>query len=217
MCGRFALTVTMEVLGQMFDPAERPNVAPRWNIAPTQQAWVVTQDEASRHLTSMRWGFEGPNGAPLINARAETAATKPTFRDALNLRRCLVPADSFYEWQQLDEKRKQPWRIGMKGGTPFAFAGLWEDAADKTGQPFQRFTILTCAANHYLAPLHERMPVIVAPEDYASWLTPGPPATGLLRAFPDEPMARYRVSDRVNSVKHDDAGCFERLTATTLV
>ncbi len=217
MCGRFALTVTLEVLAQMFDVPERPNLAPRWNIAPTQQACVMTQDAGGRHLASMRWGFEGPNGAPLINARSETAAAKPSFRAALAERRCLVPADSFYEWQQLDEKRKQPWRIGMKGGTPFAFAGLWETVTDRTGQPLQRFTILTCAANEYLAPLHERMPVIVAPEDYARWLTPGPAAGDLLRSFPEEPMARYRVSDRVNSVKHDDAGCFERMAATALL
>jgi len=212
MCARYSLTFILEVLAQMFDVPERPNLAPRWNIAPTQNAWVITRDATGNHLRSMRWGFAGPNNAPLINARAETAASKPSFREAFAMRRCLVPADSFYEWQQLDGNRKQPWRIGMKSGEAFAFAGLWEAATDKDGRAVERFTILTASANAYLAPLHERMPVIVAPGDYSRWLAPGKAANDLILSFPPEPMARYRVIDRVNNVRNDDPDCFTRFT-----
>lgn len=218
MCGRFALTVPLEVLAQMFDlpPEQRPNIEPHWNIAPTQSAWVVVQAADGRRLCRMRWGFAGPNNAPLINARSETAASKPSFRAAFAAQRCLVPADSFYEWQSLGDGRKQPWRIGLRpqpgqqGGQPFAMAGLWEAATGKDGQPLQRFTILTVPANAYLAPLHERMPVILAAQDYARWLAPGSAVQNLLRPYPAEAMARYRVSAVVNSVKNDGPECFAR-------
>lgn len=213
MCGRYSLTFTVEVLMHIFNVPERPNLPPRWNIAPTQIASVITHDATGNHLRSMRWGFAGPNNAPLFNARSETAAAKPSFREALAERRCLVPADGFYEWQMLDDKQKQPWRIGMKNRAPFAFAGLWEPATDQDGGTIERFTILTTNANAYLAPLHERMPVIIAPEDYGRWLAPGPAANDLLRPYPVEPMARYRVGDRVNSVRNDGPECFERLTS----
>ncbi len=212
MCGRFALTVTMEVLAQMLPVPERPNLPPRWNIAPTQSTLVVIRQEDSNHLRMMRWGFAGPNNAPLINARAETAASKSSFRAAFAGRRCLVPADSFYEWQPLADGRKQPWRVGLRGGVPFCMAGLWEAAMDKDGVPEPRFTILTIQANAYLAPLHERMPVILAPADYARWLQEGDTAQDLLRPYPAEAMARYRVSDVVNAVKNDGPACFARLS-----
>ncbi|MBP7065373.1 MAG: SOS response-associated peptidase [Ferrovibrio sp.] len=212
MCGRFALTVTMEVLAQMLPVPERPNLPPRWNIAPTQSTLVVIRQADSNHLCMMRWGFAGPNNAPLINARAETAASKPSFRAAFAGRRCLVPADSFYEWQPLADGRKQPWRVGLRDGAPFCMAGLWEEAVDKDGVPEPRFTILTIQANAYLAPLHERMPVILAPEQYARWLQEDDTAQDLLRPYPAEAMARYRVSDVVNAVKNDGPACFARLS-----
>lgn len=210
MCGRFALSVTMEVLAQMLPAPERPNLPPRWNIAPTQSTIVAIRQADGLHFRMMRWGFAGPNNASLINARAETAASKASFGAAFAQRRCLVPADSFYEWQPLSDRRKQPWRIGLRGGTPFAMAGLWEAAEGKDGEPFLRFTILTTQANAYLAPLHERMPVILAPEAYTRWLQAGDPANDLLKPFPAEAMARYRVSDVVNSVRNDGPECFAR-------
>jgi putative SOS response-associated peptidase YedK len=193
---------------------QRPNLAPRGNIAPTQAGAVLRNGaNGRRELALLRWGFAGPNNAPLINARSETVATKPTFREAFAARRCLVPADSFYEWQAIaGQKAKQPWRIGMRDGGLFAFAGLWQ--AEPAFDHAECFTILTTVANDYLAPLHERMPVILPSEAFARWLDPATPATilqALLRPYPAAPMARYRVTTAVNSVKTDDASCFAPL------
>ena len=217
MCGRYSLTKTLDDLSAFFELYElyqRPNLAPRWNIAPTQASAVVRRNaEGRREIALLRWGFAGPNNAPLINARSETATTKPTFREAFAGRRCLVPADSFYEWQAVEgQKVKQPWRIGMRDGSLFAFAGLWQ--AEPAYGDAACFTILTTAANDYLAPLHERMPVILPREAFARWLDPQAPVAALqalLRPYPDAPMARYRVTPAVNSVKTDDAGCFAPL------
>lgn len=217
MCGRFSLTKTLDDLSAFFELYElyqRPNLAPRWNIAPTQTSAVVRRNaEGRREIALLRWGFAGPNNAPLINARSETATTKPTFREAFASRRCLVPADSFYEWQAIEgQKAKQPWRIGMRDGGLFAFAGLWQ--TEPAYGDAACFTILTTTANGYLAPLHERMPVILPREAFARWLDPQTPAgvlQALLRPYPDAPMARYRVTPAVNSVKADDARCFAPL------
>lgn len=217
MCGRYSLTKPLDDLAsffELYDRSQRPNMAPHWNIAPTQASAVVRAGgEGQRELALLRWGFAGPNNAPLINARSETAATKPTFREAFSARRCLVPADSFYEWQAIaGQKVKQPWRIGLKDGGLFAFAGLWQ--AEPAFDGAVCFTILTIVANDYLAPLHERMPVILPPEQFARWLDPATPADALrtlMRPYPDAPMARYRVTAAVNSVKTDDAACFAPL------
>lgn len=216
MCGRFSLTKSLDDLARFFELYElhqRPNLAPRWNIAPTQSSAVIRNGpEGRRELALLRWGFAGPNGAPLINARSETAAGKPTFRDSFSSRRCLIPADSFYEWQTIEgRKAKQPWRIGMRGGSLFAFAGLWQDEQAFGGACF---TILTTAANDYLAPLHERMPVILPPQSFAAWLDSGTPLRDLqamLRPCPSEAMARYRVTTAVNSIRTDDESCFAPL------
>ncbi|MFC3678258.1 SOS response-associated peptidase [Ferrovibrio xuzhouensis] len=217
MCGRYSLTKPLDDLAsffELYDQSQRPNLAPRWNIAPTQASAVVRAGtEGRRELALLRWGFAGPNNAPLINARSETATAKPTFREAFAARRCLVPADSFYEWQTVEgQKAKQPWRIGLKGGGLFAFAGLWQVESAFDGAAC--FTILTTAANDYLAPLHERMPVILSRETFARWLDPATRADALhalMRPYPDAPMARYRVTAAVNSVKTDDAACFAPL------
>ena len=133
MCGRFSQTKPLDDLAsffELYDAAARPNLQPRWNIAQTQMSAVVrgtTSQSGGRDLAMLRWGFAGPNNAPLINARSETATAKPTFSEAFAQRRCLVPVDGFYEWQTIeDQKAKQPWRIGLKGGSVFAFAGLWQ-------------------------------------------------------------------------------------------
>ncbi len=163
--------------------------------------------------------------ARMINARAETVAAKPAFRDAFAQRRCLVPADGFYEWRA-EEGRKQPFRIGMKGGAPFAFAGLWESwtapedagGAIAPGETLETVTIITTDANDKLRPIHHRMPVILPQEGHASWLdadAPGDDVSALLRPFPADPMAFYRVSTRVNAVRNDDPACIAALDRQT--
>ncbi|WP_298721124.1 SOS response-associated peptidase [uncultured Ferrovibrio sp.] len=216
MCGRYSLTQPLDNLAQFFElyGQQQSNLPPRWNIAPTQQSAVIRQDAGGhRALVMLRWGFAGPNNAPLINARSETVTTKPTFAEAFRQRRCLVPADSFYEWQAIEgHKAKQPWRIGLKGGGLFAFAGLWQSEAAFGNA--ECFTILTTSANDYLRLLHDRMPVILPPEAFAAWLNPETPANdliALLRPYPDEKMARYRVTTAVNSVKLDSPDCFAPL------
>lgn len=221
MCGRFSLTKTLDDLAsffELYEQGQRPNLAPRWNIAPTQASAVIRSENARREIALVRWGFAGPNNAPLINARAETVAAKPTFREAFRRRRCLIPADSFYEWQELEgQKTKQPWRIGLKGGALFAFAGLWQH---EPAFGADCFTILTTAANDYLAPLHERMPVILGRDHFTPWLDTATPAPGLqamLQPYPAEEMARYRVTAVVNGVKADGPECFAPLNPSLKV
>ncbi|WP_374298942.1 SOS response-associated peptidase [Ferrovibrio sp.] len=221
MCGRYSLTKSLDDLASFFEAYEllqRPNLAPRWNIAPTQKSFVLRSPAPGKgELVALRWGFAGPNNAPLINARSETAASKPTFTEAFAKRRCLVPADSFYEWQAVEgqkakQPQKQPWRIGLKGGGLFAFAGLWQSEPAYGGE--ECFTILTTAANDYLSPLHERMPVILPPERFALWLDPATPPgilQRLMQPYPAEAMARYRVTSVVNGVKVDGPECFAPL------
>ncbi|HEX6959507.1 MAG TPA: SOS response-associated peptidase [Ferrovibrio sp.] len=219
MCGRYSLIKELDELIAFFqlDRKKRPNLAPRWNIAPTQNSAVVCAAGAGRELRMMRWGFAGPNNAPLINARSEAVAAKPTFAEAFRHRRCLVPADSFYEWQAIPAEtgkkpQKQPWRISLKGGGLFAFAGLWQ--SEPASEGVECFTILTTAANEYLAPLHERMPVILPKESFADWLDPNAASaslSALLKPYPAAAMARYRVTPVVNGTKVDDPSCFAPL------
>lgn len=220
MCGRFSQTKPLETLAaffELYEKAQRPNLEPRWNLAPTQRAAVIRGAAGQRDIAMLRWGFAGPNNAPLINARSETAAQKPTFAEAFAQRRCLVPADGFYEWQVVEDQKtkqpqKQPWRIGLKGGEMMAFAGLWQTEAAFGNEDC--FTILTTAANDYLAPLHERMPVILPREQFGLWLdpaTPRPILQRLMQSYPAEAMARYRVTPVVNGVKADGPECFAPL------
>ena len=218
MCGRYSLTTAPEALRRLFDFDTTPNLQPRYNIAPTQSAPVVrTAANGGRELAMLRWGLipswakEASIGNKMINARSETVAEKPSFRSAFRHRRCLVPADGFYEWRREGEI-KQPYRIGMKGGAAFAFAGLWEswDGTDDDAA-VETFTILTTEANRRLGPIHARMPVILAPDAYDAWLDAESgsrdDALGLLRPFAEAPMAFYRVSTRVNSPRNDDPDC----------
>ena len=217
MCGRYSLTTAPEAMRQLFMFDNRPNLAARYNIAPTQQAPVVRSGAAGRELALLRWGLipswagDAAAGARMINARAETVAEKPAFRAAFCERRCLVPADGFYEWRTENGVR-QPFRVGMKGGAPFAFAGLWErwtDPADEA-RSLETFTILTAAANAKLRPIHPRMPVILPAERFAAWLDAAP-VDFPLGPYPAEPMAFYRVGTRVNNVRNDDPACIEPL------
>jgi putative SOS response-associated peptidase YedK len=198
---------------------------PRYNIAPTHQIVVVRADPAGgrRRADRMRWGLipswskEGATGPPMINARAETLAEKPAFRTAFRCRRCLIPADGFYEWRQAPgggRGKKQPFYIHRPDAGPFAFAGLWERWGDSSGSPaIESCTIVTTDANPALRDLHDRMPVVLAPGDYALWLDPGvaEPArlAHLLAPCGAEELVAEPVSTHVNRVANDDPRCIE--------
>ena len=151
----------------------------------------------------------------MINARSETAAEKPAFRDALKSRRCLIPADGFYEWKRGDGKKKQPFAIRLKDGSPFAFAGLWERWEAEDGRPVETCAILTTEANELVKPIHERMPVILRPEDYEAWLDPHVGRADLLQPllipFEAERLAIFPVSPWVNNARHEGPRCLERI------
>ena len=220
MCGRYTLTAAGPDLIDEFQLDEAPSLAPRFNIAPTQEVAVVRLDPAAgrRKLGLLRWGLIPPwarepeVGSRMINARADTAAVKPAFRAAFKRRRCLIPADGFYEWKPAGA-RKQPYFIRMCDGRTFAFAGLWERWEPSDGEPIESCTILTTDPNDLLAPIHNRMPVILHREDYGLWLDPdlGNPdrLRPLLAPYAPEEMTAYPVGLRVNSPKNDDAGCIE--------
>ena len=227
MCGRYSLTTAPEALRRLFNFLNRPNFGPRYNIAPTQSAPVVrpAADGNGRELVMLRWGLvpswakELSIGAKMINARAETVAEKPAFRSAFRHRRCLVPADGFYEWRTEDGK-KQPFRIGVKGGAPFAFAGLWEswtapkDAGDLAGETIETYTIITTTANEKLHPIHPRMPVILDEAAHETWLDGDAASVApLLKSYPADPMAFYRANPHVNNARNDDPTCIEPLNA----
>jgi len=227
MCGRFSITKTPEAMKALFEFENLPNLAARYNVAPTQAVAAVRLNEAgARGLAEMRWGLiphwakDGTMAAKMINARAETIAEKPAFRDAFAKRRCLIPCDGFYEWR-MEEGKKQPFRIGMKGGALFAFAGLYErweateDAANwSKGEAVETLTIITTDANEKLHPIHHRMPVILPPEAYRSWLNPANDRDALmplLKPYPAEPIAFYRVGTAVNNVRNDGPEVIEPL------
>ncbi len=223
MCGRFTLRAPASVIAEQFSLFEVPFLKPRFNIAPTQAAPVVRvsphETPPQRQLVFLHWGLvpswasDPAIGNRMINARAETAADKPSFRTAMRRRRCLVVADGFYEWQTVG-KRRQPMFIHLRDERPLAFAGLWESWEGADHSALESCTILTTSANDLIRPIHDRMPVIVAPEDYGRWLDPSvqkaEPILPLLRPYPSEPMDAYPVSTRVNSPAQDDPRCVER-------
>ena len=205
------------VIAEVFGLDDVPELSPRFNIAPTQAvAAVRARADGGRELVALTWGLipswskDRTIGSRLINARAETVGEKPAFRAALRARRCLVLADGFYEWQKLGT-RKQPHHIRMRDGRPFAFAGLWERWTPAEGDPVESCTIITTLPNEVVAPIHDRMPVILAPADLDRWLDPGvrdPAAVAaLLRPYPAGDMTAYPVSLRVNSPGADDPSC----------
>ena len=222
MCGRFTLGATAATLAAQFDLANVPTWTPHYNIAPTQEVLVVLQPspQANREARLHRWGLIPPwakdpsIGNRMINARAETVATKPAFRRAFKERRCLLLADGLYEWQR-QERRKQPFYIRLRDGRPFAFAGLWEHWEGSEGMAIQSCTILTTTSNEVVGRIHDRMPVILNPTDYDRWLDPSiqEPAVlqTLLRPYPADEMTAYPVSTLVNSPANDNPGCTEPL------
>jgi putative SOS response-associated peptidase YedK len=229
MCGRYSLTTPLEAVRQLFGFPERPNLAARVNIAPSQDVAAVRLGEGEggvRHLVSLRWGLipswakEASIGNRAINARAETIAEKPSFRAAFRRRRCLIPADGFYEWKT-EAGRKQPYRITLQSGAPFAFAGLWERwEGSGEDSAIESCTIVTTEANDRLRDIHHRMPAILAPEAYDLWLDPAAPGAeaqaqvqALLRPAPSEWFTAFRVSPKINSPANDDPALIEPIAA----
>jgi putative SOS response-associated peptidase YedK len=222
MCGRFTLSQSAETISQAFHIEKVPDIAPQFNIAPTQMvATVLYQPEShKRELQHLRWGLipswakDLSMGAKLINARAETLAEKPAFRSAYKRRRCIVIADGFYEWQQQAAK-KQPFYFRLKDGKPFGFAGLWEQWESLSGEKINSCTIVTTDANELIQAHHHRMPVILFQKDYDVWLDPSvqnlETLQGLLQPLPAEAMVGYAVSTLVNNHKHNTPECIEPL------
>jgi putative SOS response-associated peptidase YedK len=219
MCGRYRLSRRKQIIAEHFDAATgHEGWTPRYNIAPTQPVPIIRQHpkEPRRELSLVRWGLipawskDASSAAKMINARSETTATLPAFRDALKSRRCIVPADGFYEWRKAG-KTKQPYCFEVRDGELFGFAGLWERWKDPAGNWVKSCTILTTTPNAVTATVHDRMPVILDPDSYDLWLDPGfndvAAASEMLRPFDAAAMRAYPVSARVSSVTHDDAEC----------
>ncbi len=222
MCGRFALATEKHILDMLYDLEIRTgfNLAPRYNIAPSQQVSVMRLSpvDGGRELALLKWGLvpfwaEDPAiGSKMINGRAETAAEKPSFRDAFKKRRALVPASGFYEWKKV-EGNKQPYYITSKNNKPFSLAGLWE-TWNKGPEPLETFTILTTEPNTTVSELHDRMPVIIPQEAYNLWFDPSTdPATlkNMLSPYPEGELRFYTVSRLVNSPANDNPGLIEPL------
>jgi putative SOS response-associated peptidase YedK len=214
MCGRYAITSPLEALIKAFAvQGARPNLQPRYNAAPSQDLPVVRAGPGGREITLMHWGLvpswsKGPDSRySMINARAETVASKPAYRGPFRRQRCLVPANGFYEWKKTADG-KQPYFIALSTGEPFAFAGLWDHWTGPEGDEITSFAIIVTAANDCVRPIHERMPVILGPDDYDSWLgEQGAPSRTklaiMLRPYPAELMRAYPVSRDVNSPAND--------------
>jgi putative SOS response-associated peptidase YedK len=214
MCGRFALTLPSEAVAGWFDARTMPVPVeiPRYNICPTQSVAVAVSRQGERRLTAMRWGFvphwyAGLNDGPLlINARAKTIAEKPAFRQAVQTRRCLIPASGFYEWHRPKDTPKEPWYIHPKADDLMAFAGVWQLWCDAKGARWPTFAIVTTQAQGQIAAIHHREPVVVAPDQFGLWLgEQGRGAAGLMQAAPGGFYCLYRVSARVNSARNDRA------------
>jgi putative SOS response-associated peptidase YedK len=218
MCGRYTLTAPVESLAEEFGfDASSVDLPPNYNVAPTQGVAAVLSGGGERRLEVLRWGLIPPwaddpqIGSRMINARAETAPEKPSFRRAFRERRCLIPADGFYEWKRTNGA-KQPYYIHMKEGHPFAFAGLWESWKDDDGPEIRSCTILTTGPNALVGEIHDRMPVILPVGSYGAWLDPEADRDelyGLLAPYLEDEMEAYPVSRFVNSPSNNDPRCIE--------
>jgi putative SOS response-associated peptidase YedK len=219
MCGRYRLSRRKQFVEEYFETAPwDDDWSPRYNIAPTQPVPVIRQNpkEPIRNLSLMRWGLipswakDTSGAARTINARSETADTLPAFREAMRLRRCLVPADGFYEWKRTGAA-KQPYCFEVNNGEPFAFAGLWERWRDPSGQWVKSCSILTTTPNAVTSAIHDRMPVILHPDSYDLWLDPGmqnvAAISELLKPYDAGLMRCYPVSTRVSRAENDDEEC----------
>jgi putative SOS response-associated peptidase YedK len=220
MCGRYTLTSAPEAIRALLHYEEQPNFPPRYNVAPTQPIAIVRLIDGKRHFALVRWGLlpswvKDPKAFTLlINARGETAAEKPAFRAAMKRRRCLIPADGFYEWQAAGD-RKRPFYVRAKAGGPLAFAGLWETWTGPNGEELETATIVTTAANRTLRPIHDRMPVILAPEAFDLWLdtsnVDATTAAALIQPAREDLLEAYEISTAVNRTANDNPKLVERI------
>ncbi len=225
MCGRFALSKSDRIDWAQFGVRRGPALPPHWNLGPGRPIAVVRQAGASSEVAMLRWGLvpfwagDPSIGNRMANARAESVTEKPAFRAAFKQRRCLIPADGFYEWQTPEKgARKQPWFIHREDGAAFGLAGLWERWAPKQRDTdeteaagvLETCTILTMEPNALMAPIHQRMPVIIDPRDYAGWLSPettADAARAMMHPWDPSAWTAHRVSLRVNATSNDDAAC----------
>jgi putative SOS response-associated peptidase YedK len=221
MCGRFAVTLPPDAMARLFDaqPANDLPEIPNYNVCPTNRIHAVRGGDRRRRLEAMRWGFlphwyeTVGDGPLLINARAESIADKPAFRCAARERRCLVPAAGFYEWTKDADGNRLPWFITRRDGCSMVFAGIWQDW-DRGGQAHRSVAIVTCAATDEMARIHHRMPVILAPEDWAKWLgEEGHGAARLMRPAAEGTLDAYRVRTQVNSSRASGPQLVEPLEA----
>jgi putative SOS response-associated peptidase YedK len=213
MCGRYVITSSPEAIRQQFGYGEQPNFPPRYNVAPTQAVPIVRLAEGKRQFALVRWGLipswvKDPRAfSLLINARGESVVDKPAFRAAMKRRRCLFPADGFYEWKE-EGGRKRPYFVRPKSGGPMAFAGLWETWTGPNGEEQETAAIVTTSANRTLSAIHDRMPVIVAPEGFDFWLSDkvdAQTAAALIAPAPENLLEAYEISTAVNRVVNDSA------------
>jgi putative SOS response-associated peptidase YedK len=219
MCGRYAITTAPEAIRQLFGYLEQPNFPPRYNVAPTQPVPIVRMVEGKRQFALVRWGLipawvKDPRTFSLvINARGESVLDKPAFKSAMKYRRCLFPADGFYEWERKGE-RKQPYFVRRTGGGPVAFAGLWEAWIGPNGEEQETAAIITTDASPAIAHIHDRMPVIVPPEAFDFWLDPNVDAemaSAVIQPAQDGTIEHYPVSRAVNRTANDLAQLVEPL------
>lgn len=224
MCGRYSLYADYRVLLERFDIGEasfsEEDYSQSFNVAPSQQVVAVVSDGKKNRLGFLKWGLVPPwakdekIGYKMINARAETAAEKPSFRNAFKKKRCLVVADSFYEWKRTDDG-KTPMRIKLKSGEPFAFAALWESWKSPEGKTVNTCSILTTRANELMGTIHDRMPVILTKEAEKIWLDPNVQDAEelgrLLQPFDSKELEAYEVSDAVNSPKNNGPELIEKV------
>lgn len=219
MCGRYRLSRRKQIIEEHLDTADwQDDWSPRYNIAPTQPVPVVRQHpkEPIRQISLMKWGLiphwakDASGAAGTINARSETAADKPAFRDPLKFRRCLIPADGFYEWKRTGSA-KQPFCFEVNDGELFAFAGLWDGWKNAEGQWIKTCSVLTTVPNAVTATVHDRMPVILDRESYDLWLDPGmqnvAAISELLKPYDARLMRSYPISTRINHAANDDEDC----------
>ena len=222
MCGRYTLTSAPQIIRALFHYDEQPNFPPRYNIAPTQPIAIIRFVEGKRRFALVRWGLlpswakDPKEFSLLFNARGESVSDKPAFRNAMKRRRCLIPADGFYEWKAVGA-RKQPYFIHARSGAPLAFAGLWETWIGPNGEEFDSAAIVTTQANRTLAGIHNRMPVIVPPQAFDAWLGANQvegkddlaAAEALIAPAPEDLLEIYPVSTEVNRVVNDNANLLQ--------
>ena len=221
MCGRYTITSAPEAIRALFRYEERPNFPPRYNVAPTQPISIVRLHEGKRQFALVRWGLlpswvkDPKTFTLLINARGESVIDKPAFRAAMKRRRCLVPADGFYEWKAVSG-RKQPYYVRQRSGAPMAFAGLWETWEGPNGEALETAAIVTTTASRTLSVIHGRMPVILAPEAFDLWLNcaevDAQTAQSLIAPAPDDLLEAYAVSTAVNRTANDDPKLVEPIS-----